>query len=466
MDCTVELAAKNPGNIIEWVPDNNGEIRAAVTSDGHTEAILYRPNEKEAFVPIIEYNFKTTIKPLGFSSKKQNRLFALSNFGRDKMALVEINLLTGKEENVLYIHPDVDVSKGGYSWQSGDMNFAVFNTWKQERHFFNKSLENIYNAIGKQLNGYVIDLEGRDSSFTKFLVRGYTDIDPGAYYFYDLETDTLKELAKVNTSLNPKHLSPVTNVSYLTKDGTKIYAYLTLPKKSNKTKLPVVVIPHNEPSSRTVWNYDAEVQFLASRGFAVFQPNYRGSTGYGKEFWTSGFKEWGKRVQEDIKEGVEWLIEEGIADPKRIGIYGFNFGGYSALHGACFNSKIYSCAASYSGMTNLYTYLKETPPYFTPYMEMFYEMIGDPRTDGDYLRAFSPVFHADKVKIPLFIAQGGKDYRNSVNETNLFIKELRKNGVDVTYMMKEEEDNIFRNDINRVDFYRTLESFFEKHLLK
>jgi dipeptidyl aminopeptidase/acylaminoacyl peptidase len=466
VNCTLDLVSKNPGNIVEWVPDINGEIRAAISSDGHTETILYRASEKETFIPVIKNNFKTKIQPLGFSSEKPNRLFALSNLGRDKKALVEFNLLTGKEENILFIHPDVDVSKGGYSWQNGDMNFAVFNTWKSQKHFFNKEIENIYNEIDKQLNGYVVDLEEVDSSFTKFLIRAYTDIDPGAYYYYDLKKNMLKELGKVNSSLDPEQLSPVTNVSYFTKDGAKIHAYLTYPENSTKTKLPVIVIPHNGPSSRTIWGYDAEVQFLASRGFAVFQPNYRGSTGYGKDFWTSGFKEWGKRVQEDIKEGVEWLIEEGIADPKRIGIYGFNFGGYSALHGACFNSDTYSCAASYSGMTNLYTYLKEVPPYFTPYMEMFHEMIGNPKTDGDYLRANSPVFHADKIKIPLFIAQGGKDYRNNVNETNLFIKELRKNGADITYMLKAEEDNVFRNDENVVDFYRALEAFFEKHLLK
>lgn len=465
-DCTVDLVVKNPGNIVEWVPDNNGKIRAAISSNGHTETILYRDSERDAFTAVMENNFKTTVQPLGFSAKKHSRVYALSNLGRDKKALVEVDLLTGKEENILFIHPDVDVSKGGYSWRRGDMNFAVFHTSKLERHFFNKELEDIFDAISAQLKGYVFDLEGSDSTLTKFLVRAYTDVDPGAYYHYDREKNLLRELAKANSSLNPADLSPVTNVKYFTNDGTNIEAYLTLPKESSKRKLPVIVIPHNGPASRAVWSYDAEVQFLVSRGFAVFQPNYRGSTGYGKEFWASGFKEWGKLVQEDIKEGVEWLIEEGIADPKRIGIYGFNFGGYSALHGACFNSAFYTCAASYSGMTNLYTYLKEAPPYVAPYMEMYYEMIGDPRIDGDYLRAFSPVFHAKKVKIPLFIAQGGKDYRNNVNEMNMFIKELRKNGTDVTYMLREEEGNVFRIDENRVDFYKALEAFFEKHLLK
>lgn len=466
VDCTFEMIAKNPGNIVEWMPDSQGEIKVAVASDGHTETILYRNSESEPFKPIVENNFRTAVHPLGFSSKNKNHLFALSNLARDKKALVEIDLLTGKEDSVLFIHQDIDVSKGGYSVKSGEMDFVIYNTWKPERYFFNKDIEKVYEEISKQLDGYIIDLEGRDDKLSKFLVWAYTDTDPGAYYFYDLEKNKLQELAKVNAALSSEELSPTKAVSYFTSDGIKINAYLTLPKHSSKGNLPVIVIPHNGPSSRVVWEYNAEVQFLASRGFAVFQPNYRGSTGYGKAFWTSGFKEWGKKVQEDIKEGAEWLIEEGIADPKRIGIYGSNFGGYAALHGACFTPEIYSCAASYSGMTNLYTYLKEIPPYLTPYMKMFYEMVGDPKTDGDDLRAFSPVFHPDKIKIPLFIAQGGKDNRNNVNETNIFVKELRKNGVDVTYMLKEEEGNFFRSDKNKVDFYRALESFFEKHLLK
>lgn len=466
IDCIVEMVAKNPGNIIDWLPDNDGKIKLAIASDGHNETILYRDSENDIFKPVIENNFRTSVEPLGFSSTDKHHIFALSNQDRDKKALVEIDLTTGKEEKVLFNHKEVDIFRAGYSNKSGSMDFAIFSTWKPERFFFNKDLERVYKAISSQLTGYMIDVEGKDQSYTKFLVRAYRDTDPGAYYFYDLKLNKLRKLWEINPILSSEGLSTTELVSYVTKDGQNIYAYLTLPKGSKKSTYPVIVIPHNGPSSRTVWGYNAEVQFLASRGFAVFQPNYRGSTGYGKAFWTAGFKEWGKRVQEDIKEGTEWLISEGIADADRIGIYGFNFGGYSALHAACFNSDLFTCAASYSGMTNLYTYLKEIPPYYTPYMQMFYEMVGNPQMDGDYLRAYSPVFHANKIKIPVFIAQGGKDNRNNVNETNHFVKEMKNNGVNVTYMLKEEEGNFFREDQNRIDFYRNLEQFFKTNLLK
>ena len=465
-DSTLRMVAKNPGNITEWFPCDKGKIKLAIASDGPNETILYRDEEQGDFTPIIKNNFRTSIKPLGFSSKTKNRIFALSNEKRDKKALVEIDVQTGKEVEILFSHEEVDLVDGAYSQDRGLIDYVTFNTHKPERHFLNKEMKGVFEKINKRLPGFMIDLNGNDSSLSKFLIRAYTDVNPGTYYVYDFLKDELKSLGKVNSALDPKELSPTKSIEYTTQDGYKIYAYLTIPKGQGQSKLPLIVIPHNGPSSRTVWGYNAEVQYLASKGYAVFQPNYRGSTGYGKAFWIAGFKEWGNKVQEDIRDGVKWLIDEGIADSDRIGIYGFNFGGYSALHASIFNSDLYACAASYSGMTNLYTYLKEFPPYYLPYMEMFYEMVGDPKRDGDYLRAFSPIFHADKVKIPLFIAQGGRDKRNNVNETNHFVKELQKNGAQVKYMLKEEEGGYFHKDENKMSFYVELGKFFDNNLKK
>lgn len=465
-DSSLRMVAQNPGNITDWFPCDKGKIKLAIASDGPNESILYRENEESNFKSIIKNNFRTSIRPLGFSAKVGGRIYALSNEKRDKKALVEIDIETGREVELLFSHEEVDVEDGRYSQERGVVDYATYNAHKPERFFLNKDMEQVFAKIDHHLPGFIIDLEGNDSSLTKFLIRAYTDVDPGTFYFYDVKKDKLKSLGKVNSALNLEQLSPTKSIYYTTEDGYKINAYLTIPKGSKSLKHPVIVIPHNGPSSRAVWGYNAEVQFLASKGYAVFQPNYRGSTGYGKAFWTSGFKEWGKNVQKDIRDGVKWLIDEGIADSDRIGIYGYNFGGYSALHAAIFSSDMYSCAASYSGMTNLYTYLREFPPYYLPYMEMFYDMVGNPRSDGDYLRAYSPIFHTDKVKIPLFIAQGGRDVRNNVNETNHFVKELRKNGVQVKYMLKDNEGGYFRKEENKMSFYTELGQFFDKNLKK
>ena len=196
----------------------------------------------------------------------------------------------------------------------------------------------------------------------------------------------------------------------------------------------------------------------------MFQVNFRGSKGYGKKFWIAGFKEWGGKMQDDITDGVRWLISEKIADPSRIAIYGSSFGGFSALHGLFTRPDLYQCGASYSGFTNLYTYLKDIPPYFRPYQQMYYETVGNPETDADYFRAVSPVFHTDKIKVPVLIAQGARDPRVNMNETNQFVKELKKRNVPVTYILKEDEGHFFRNIDNRLEFYKELEIFLDKNL--
>lgn len=462
--CKKELVAKNPGNIIKWYADLNGELRLALASDSVKETMLYRDSESEAFRPVMSNSFRNSIMPLGFSIRKRSHVFALSNFNRDKLALVEIDMRTGAEVAMLYSHPDVDIDHGGYSSDRGEMAYATYATWKQQRHFFDRKTEQVYGAIGNKLAGYEIDILDRDTARNRFIVRTFTDKDPGAIYYYDMASDTLVKLTDNNPALRDCLLAEMKPITYPSRDGRRIQGYLTLPPHSKGKKVPVIVYPHGGPSARSKWGFDPVVQFFANRGFAVFEVNYRGSTGYGKEFWSSGFKEWGGEVQEDITDGVQWLIDEGIGDPARIGIYGAGFGGYSALHGACFNSDLYACAASYSGFTNLFTYLKEIPPHLTPYLQMYYEIIGNPETEPGLIKAMSPVFHSENINIPVFIAQGGKDSWSAVNETNQFVQKLRKRNIPITYMLREEEGRYFRNEENRIQFYRELGAFFEKYL--
>lgn len=462
--CKKELVARNPGNIIKWFADLDGELRLALASDSVKETMLYRNSEKDTFRPVMSNSFKNSIMPLGFSGENRSHIFALSNIDRDKLALVEIDMETGREVRVIYSHPDVDVDHGGYSSDRGEMAYATYDTWKQQRHFINAHTERVYNAIGQKLKGYEVNILDRDTARNRFIIRSYTDKDPGAIYYYDLEGDRLVKLADNGPALNDCKLAEMKPISYQSRDGRQIQGYLTMPLKTKGKKPPVIVYPHNGPSDRNRWGFNPEVQFFANRGFAVFQVNYRGSTGYGKEFWSAGFKEWGGKIQEDITDGVHWLIDEGIVDSSRIGIYGAGFGGYSALHGACFNSDLYACAASYSGFTNLFTYLKEIPPHLKPYLQMYYEIIGNPEKEPDLIKAMSPVFHSDNIKIPVFIAQGGKDSWSAVNETNQFVQKLKKRKIPITYILREEEGRYFRNEENRILFYRELGAFFDKYL--
>ncbi|MFC7522764.1 prolyl oligopeptidase family serine peptidase [Parapedobacter sp. GCM10030251] len=462
--CHKELVARNPGNIIKWYADLNGELRLALASDSLKETMLYRDSEKEPFRAVVSNSFRNSIMPLGFSGENRSHIFALSNIGRDKLALVEIDMNTGAEVRMIYSHPDVDVSHGGYSTDRGEMSYASYFTWKKERHFLNKQTESVYHKLSQKLDGHELIILDRDTARRRFIVRSYTDKDPGAVYYYDMPQDELTKLVDNNPALNDCQLAEMKPITYHARDGRRIHGYLTMPPKASGKKPPVIVYPHSGPSDRDRWGFNPEVQFFASRGYAVFQVNYRGSTGYGKEFWSAGSKEWGGKIQDDITDGVRWLIHEGRVDSTRIGIYGAGFGGYSALHGACFHSDLYACAASYSGFINLFTYLKEVPPYFKPYLQMYYETVGNPETEPELIKSMSPVFHSDQITIPVFIAQGGRDSWSTVNETNQFVQKLKKRKIPITYILKEEEGRYFRNEENRILFYKELGEFFDKYL--
>jgi dipeptidyl aminopeptidase/acylaminoacyl peptidase len=460
----LSLLVRNPGNITDFYADSSGKLRLALTSDGVDETLIYRKTESGDFSPVIKNNFKTSINFLGFS--KDSCIYILSNQNRDKKALVELNCNTGKEHRELYSNPQVDVSEGGYSRSKNKMVFAGYESWKQERHYLDRDTKDMFGRLERLLPDNEIKITDQDSSGRKFIIRTYTDRNPGTYYLYTRDDNELKKLGEINSSIKQGEMAPMTPISYKSRDGLTINGYLTLPLNMPEKNLPVVVMPHGGPSMRNTWGYNSEVQFLANRGYAVFQVNFRGSTGYGKSFWIAGFKEWGGKIQDDITDGVRWLIKKEIADPDRIAIYGASFGGFSALHGLCFNPELYSCGASYSGLTNLFTYVKGIPPYYKPYQQMYFEMVGDPEKDADYFRNTSPIFHTDRIKVPVLIAQGTKDPRVNVNETNQFVKELKKRKVPVTYILKEDERHFFKKPENRIEFYQQLEKFLENNLNK
>ena len=246
-----------------------------------------------------------------------------------------------------------------------------------------------------------------------------------------------------------------------------IEAYLTLPnglQLEAAHNLPVVINPHGGPWARDCWGYSSEVQFLANRGYAVFQMNFRGSTGYGRKFLEASYKQWGLKMQDDITDGVQWLIDKGIADAKRVAIYGGSYGGYAVLAGLTFTPHLYACGIDYVGVSNLFTFMQTIPPYWRPMLEMMHEQVGDPDKDKEQLAATSPALHADNICVPLFIAQGANDPRVNKAESDQMVEALRARGVEVEYMVKDNEGHGFHNQENRFDFYRAMERFLNEHL--
>jgi len=331
-------------------------------------------------------------------------------------------------------------------------------------HFFDSQWEGIHNKLKDQFEGYEINILAYDDARKNGIVHVSSDRNPGHYYLFDFATLGTKEVANPYPWIKENDMAEMKPVTYQSRDGLTIHGYLTLPRGVEASNLPVVINPHGGPWARDEWYYNPEIQFLANRGYAVFQMNYRGSTGYGKKFWEASFKEWGKKMQDDITDGVEYLKKEGIADPKRIAIYGGSYGGYAALAGVTFTPDLYACAVDYVGVANLFTFMKTIPPYWKPYLDQFYDMVGNPKKDSLLLAEASPVMHADKIKAPLFVAQGANDPRVNKDESDQMVEALKKRGIDVEYMVKKDEGHGFANQDNQYDFYGAMEKFLAKHL--
>jgi len=460
----LKLIAENPGNISSWTTDHAGNIRVATTTDGVNTTLLYRKTEQDAWKPVITTNFKETFTPQFFTFDNKD-LYGVSNIGRDKAAIVEFDPETGKETNVLFDHPEVDVSDLHYSKKRKVITSASYTTWKEEKKFFDPVTEQLYKTLEGKLPGYDVYVVSSNKAEDTFVVRTITDRSLGSFYLYEANSGKLTKLADRNPWLKEDQLTEMKPIEYKSRDGLTIHGYLTLPKGKPTKDLPIVVNPHGGPWVRDEWGFNPEVQFLANRGFGVLQMNYRGSTGYGRNFWEAGFKQWGQSMQDDITDGVKWLIDQGIADPKRVAIYGGSYGGYAVLEGLTKTPDLYAAGVDYVGVSNLFTFMKTVPPYWKPFLDMMYEMVGNPDKDKALFEENSPALNADRIKAPLFVAQGAKDPRVNIDESNQIVNALKKRGIDVEYMVKENEGHGFHNEENRFSFYEAMESFLAKHLI-
>lgn len=457
------MVAENPGNITGWVTDHEGKIRAAVTSDGVNNSLLYRETENEPFKTVLTTSFRETLNPVIFTFDNKN-LYALSNIGRDKTALVEFDPNTAKEIKVIYEHPDVDLDGFDYSRKRKVITEIHYETDKPQRHVVDDQTKSIVEKIEKQIPDYAFYIARKNKAEDKLLVYVNSDRYFGGYYFYDVNGDQFTKLADFKPWLREENMARVQPITYTSRDGLTIHGYLTLPKGVDPKNLPVVVNPHGGPWARDGWGFNPEIQFLANRGYAVLQMNFRGSTGYGRKFWEASFKEWGGTMQDDITDGVRWLIKEGIADSTRIAIYGASYGGYATLAGITKTPELYTCAVDYVGVSNMFTFMHSIPPYWEPYRKMLYEMVGDPKADSLALAKVSPVNNIDKIKCPLLVVQGANDPRVNKAESDQIVEALQKKGLAVEYIVKDNEGHGFYNQENQFEFYGAMEKFFEKHL--
>ena len=461
------LMRQNDEGYSSWDFDRQGNLRLATreTEDGGTE--IFRIDGEE-FVSIFTCTVDETANPVGFHVDGK-RFYMITNKG-DENDLSRLVLFdpVSLEEEFVHSDPEGRVDFGGSLFSNKtDEIIAIYYVGDRLRvYFMDAEWEKKYKKILKKHPEGDVYPGSMTADDRYILISVTSDTDPGATYLWDTKKNKTSFLYRPRPKLPIEHLAPMKPVRYLSRDGLKISAYLTVPKGIEPKNLAVVIMPHGGPWARDYWGYDPYAQFLANRGYAVFQPNFRGSSGYGKSFLNAAKDEWGDKMQDDITDGVEYLIKQGIVDPEKVSIFGGSYGGYATLAGLAFTPDIYACGVDYVGVSNLITFLNSIPAYWETARKFLNEHVGDPNDpeDVERMKRQSPLFSAHEIKAPLLVIQGANDPRVKKAESDQIVVAMRDLGRDVEYVIAPDEGHGFLNETNRLAFTVAMEKFLAKHL--
>ena len=461
------LINENKDRYAGMVFDNADKMQLAVRTAQNGDTEILRINADGTTAKIYSCSVLESCAPLGFN-KDNKRVYIQTNKGDlDLIQLEMLDVATGKTEKV---ESDplgkVDLDNVNFSDVTHEIIATTYEDDRVRTSWKDKTYEKDYNKIKKQLGDREISFNSATADETKFIVATFSDIDPGTVWLYDRKTGNLSKLYQIREKLDRKSLAPMTSVNYKSSDGLEIPAYLTLPKGVAAKNLPVVIFPHGGPWGRDSWGYNTYAQFLANRGYAVLAPNFRASTGYGKKFLNAGNNQWGEKMQDDITWGVKYLVEQGIADPKRVGIMGGSYGGYATLAGVAYTPDTYAAAVAIVAPSNLKTLLESIPPYWEAGRTVFYTRMGNPNTPEGLaqMKRQSPLYSADKIKTPLMVVQGANDPRVNKREADQIVIALRDRNYPVEYLVAPDEGHGFARPVNNMAMVTAAEKFFAKHL--
>jgi dipeptidyl aminopeptidase/acylaminoacyl peptidase len=465
----ITLLQKNPGDVYYYDLDWNMTPRtySRPTPDGG-EDFYHRATAGDDWELIFSWGYEDTSSFSIYFTPDNAGLYLADSADSNTIRLVELDLETG-ERLVLAEDPSYDIHYGhgnsGFLFDpvTHELEAVAFYRETLEWEPLAEDVRNDIEFLNDTFTGdyYFSDRSGDDRTW---LLTVYFDDRSSAAYVYSRDEKSVEKMFDVRPDLSEYTLASMIPITYQARDDLVIHGYLTLPPGVLPRDLPLVLDVHGGPWSRDMWGYQGEVQWLANRGYAVLQVNYRGSEGYGKRFLHLGDKEWGAKMQDDLTDAVGWAVDLGIADPERVAIYGWSYGGYAALAGATFTPDVYACAVSGIGPANLVTFIETVPPYWRVGQENFFRRVGDPETEEEFLESRSPINFVDRIEIPMFLIHGANDPRVKLDEGEQISAALEAAGIDYEYLVYSDEGHGLARPENRLDAYRRIERFLADNL--
>ncbi len=458
------LRAKNPGNVADWVVDTQFNVRGAVTAmpDGGLH-LLVRDNEQSEWKQVVAWGPEDALSSNAFGFTKDGQSIYLTDARNANAArLVKLDLASS-DLSILAEDPHYDVGSVMIDPDTYEVQAVAFNRDRVEWQVIDTAVAQDFEKI-REIHQGDFSVTSRDDTNTTWIVTFNADNGPLLFYAYHRQQQNAEFLFYNKPNLSQYALANMQPITFTTRDGLTVHGYLTLPTGEGQKNLPLVLNVHGGPWARNIWGYNAEAQWFANRGYACLQVNYRGSTGYGKDFLNAGDREWGRKMHYDLVDAVNWAIEQGIADPQKVAIYGGSYGGYAALVGATFTPDLFCCAVDIVGPSNLITLIKTIPPYWSTFLAAFHKSVGNPDTEEEFLKSRSPLFKVDQIKIPMLIAQGANDPRVKQAESEQIIEAMKSKGINYEYMLFPDEGHGFVKPENRITFYTAAEKFLAKHL--
>lgn len=460
----LRLVAKNPGHFAEWVTDTQLKVLGALaaTPEGGFN-LMIRQHENGEWEKLLSWDPDDSLSsgPLGFSKDGQY-LYLKDSRAVNTGRLIRLETATGESE-VIAEDPQYDVGDVVIHPDHYEIQMVSFTRARTEWMIIDQSIKRDIAAIRKLYHGD-FHIISRDNADLTWLVGFIVDNGPVRFYAFDRKSQKGTFLFDNKPDLNKYMLAAMEPLSFTSRDGWTIQGYITFPPGMGKKNLPMVLDVHGGPWARDIWGYDPEAQWLANRGHACLQVNFRGSTGYGKNFLNAAIKEWGGKMHDDLVDAVQWAVEQGIADPKRIAIFGASYGGYAALVGATFTPDLFCCAVDIVGPSNLITMIKTIPPYWSTLLAIEHKRVGNPDTEAEFLKSRSPLFKVDQIKIPILIAHGANDPRVKQSESEQIVEAMKHKGIEYEYLLFPDEGHGFAKPENRIKFYAAAEKFLAKHL--